>query len=103
MNVEYWTEGGYSIQPPSNTAGSACAPSLTVRPASGKVDSPKHRRLAGACASVPALARNTAFPTSAACAPLGCGYISAEQRPVSVRTGGPLCAGERCSVFFCTL
>ena len=34
---------------------------------------------------------------------LGVEYISAEQRPVSVRTGGLSVAGERCSVFFCTL
>lgn len=30
----------------------------------------------------------------------GCGYISAEQRPVSVRTGGLIWAGERCFAFF---
>lgn len=30
-------------------------------------------------------------------------YILAEQRPVSVRTGGLFVAGERCSAFFCTL
>ena len=34
---------------------------------------------------------------------LGDVYKLAEQRPVSVRTGGLSSAGERCSVFFCTL
>ena len=79
-------------------------PPLTACPASGNLSFPKLRRLAEAFASDPALARNTAFPVSATNAPLRwCGYISAEQRPVSVRTGGLLSAGERCSVFFCTL
>ena len=64
---------------------------------------PKHRRLAGAFASVPALVKIAAFSVSATSAPCGRGFILAEQRPVSVRTGGLLCAGERCSAFFCTL
>ena len=63
---------------------------------------PKLRRLADAFA-VPHTAKIAAFSTSATSAPLGCRYISAEQRPASVRTGGLLSAGERCSVFFCTL
>lgn len=34
---------------------------------------------------------------------MGVEYISAEQRPVSVRTGGLSTAGERCFAFFCIL
>ncbi len=63
---------------------------------------PKLRRLADAFA-VPHTVRIAAFSVSATNAPPGCRYILAEQRPVSVRTGGLLSAGERCSVFFCTL
>ena len=63
---------------------------------------PKLRRLADAFA-VPHTVKIAAFSVSATNAPLGCRYILAEQRPVSVRTGGLLSAGERCSVFFCTL
>ena len=77
---------------------------LTNRAKFLRLKFPELRRLAGAFACVPALARIAAFSVSATCASLSwCRYISAEQRPVSVRTGGPLSAGERCSVFFCTL
>ena len=90
-----------SIAPLPDRPRLLAQPPLTACPASGNLSFPKLRRLAEAFASVPALARNTAFPVSATNAPLGwCGYISAEQRPVSVRTGGLLSAGERCSVFF---
>ena len=59
--------------------------------------------IAGAFASVPALVKIAAFSVSATGAPRGRGFILAEQRPVSVRTGGLSLAGERCSAFFCTL
>ena len=65
--------------------------------------SPNNERLAGAFASVPALVKIAAFSVSATSAPRGRGFILAEQRPVSVRTGGLSLAGERCSAFFCAL
>ena len=61
--------------------------------------SPKVGRLAEAFASVPALVKIAAFSVSATSAPRGRGFILAEQRPVSVRTGGLSTAGERCSAF----
>ena len=77
---------------------------LTNRAKFLRLKFPELDRLAGAFASVPALARIAAFSVSATSASFSwCRYISAEQRPVSVRTGGPSSAGERCSVFFCTL
>ncbi len=61
--------------------------------------------VAEAFTGVPAPAKIAAFIVSATSVPFGrvFGYTSAEQRPVSVRTGGLSRAGERCSAFFCTL
>ena len=81
MNVEYWTEGGYSIQLPSNTAGSACAPSLTACPASGNLSFPnnhrRHRRLCRA----PHGKKSGLFCSCHQSASEGCGYILARRRP----------------------
>ena len=79
-------------------------PPLTARPASGKVDFPNTERPCRSLCQRPRAGVNRgAFLFLPSAHLLGVEYISAEQRPVSVRTGGLSVAGERCSVFFCTL
>lgn len=94
MNVEYWTEGGYSIQPPSNTAGSACAPSLTACPASGNLSFPKVEGVAVAFA-VPHTVKRAVLLILATSAPHGRGYILARRRPDVRETQAASTAGER--------
>ena len=79
-------------------------PPLTACPASGNLNSPKVERPCRSLCQRPRAGVNRGvFLFLPSVHLLGVEYISAEQRPVSVRTGGLSTAGERCSVFFCTL
>lgn len=74
--------------------------SLTLVMDLGKLNLPnlkrRHRRLRAA----PQLEKSGIFSFCHHNTSLGGGYILAEQRPVSVRTGGLFRAGERCSVIY---
>ena len=78
-------------------------PPLTARPASGNLNSPNDERpCRSLCQRPPAGVNRGVFAFLPSAHLMGVEYISAEQRPVSVRTGGLSTAGERCFAFFCT-
>ena len=80
-------------------------PALTSAGAFGMVKLPKVGRRNRRLCHSPRFGEKSGFSCfcqqSATGASCGRCYISAEQRPVSVRTGSLPTAGERCSAFFC--
>lgn len=66
----------------------------------GKLNFPKHERRHRRLGAAPQREKSGFSCFYHQNTSLGCGHNLAEQRPVSVRTGGLSCAGERCSAFF---
>lgn len=74
---------------------------LTPSPSSGNLNFPTVERPCRSLCQRPCAGVNRGFFCFChQCTSKGVGYELAEQRPVSVRTGGLSTAGERCSVFF---